>query len=158
LIAIQDSEDRLLEFQIAAPGRVVRITLKEPGAARRVLAVYQYHPTGLLATATDALTGVERYEYDAGRRMTRNIDRRGFSIINEYDAQGRCVREYCQDGRHDVRMEYFPEARRSIATFADGALKVYYFDKDLVPTEIVYADGGSEKHERGPDGRVTAEV
>jgi RHS repeat-associated protein len=158
LVTVHDSEDRRLEFQISAQGRVVRITLKEPGAAHRVLAVYQYHSSGLLATASDALAGVERYEYDAGCRMTRNIDRRGFSIFNEYDPQGRCVREYCQDGRHDVRMEYFPEARRSIATFADGALKVYYFDKDLVPTEIVYADGGSEKHELGPDGRVTAEV
>jgi len=125
-------------------------------AKPRFVAEYAYDVHGQLARATDALHQSERYTYDANRRMNWNADRRHFSIINEYDALGRGSREYCEDGRHDVSVKYFPQTGVNIVTYADGATSFYHYDRNKRPTKIVHPDGGVETITLRPDGQIGA--
>ncbi len=125
-------------------------------ATPRLVAEYAYDRNGQLASATDALRQSERYTYDANARMNWHADRRGFSIINEYDAFGRGSREYCEDGRHDVTVKYFPKSGVNIVTYADGATSFYHYDGNKRPTKIVHPDGGTEVITLRPDGQIGA--
>src|SRR5262249_5221903 len=57
-----------------------------------------------------------------------------------------------------IRVEYLPEARCAIATYADGATATYFHDGAGTPTEVVERSGGTIRYECGPDGRLVTEV
>jgi RHS repeat-associated protein len=75
-------------------GRVTSVT--DP-IARRVL--YTYDVEGHLETVTDPAGGVTRYIYDAQHRITSITDPRNIAFLtNEYDPQGRIIRQTQADG------------------------------------------------------------
>ncbi|WP_020474801.1 RHS repeat-associated core domain-containing protein [Zavarzinella formosa] len=157
IAGMADSENRSLVFDYDADGRLRKVSLRErPDAAFQVMGEYSYDRNGQLTAATDALHQTERYTYDANRRMNWHVDRRGFSIINEYDALGRGSREYCEDGRHDVTVKYFPQTGVNIVTYADGATSFYHHDGNKRPTKIVHPDGGTEIITLRYDGQIAA--
>jgi len=60
---------------------------------------YTYDALGRLETVTDPAGGVTRYTYDSADRMLTLRDPRGITfLINEYDANGRVVRQTQADG------------------------------------------------------------
>ena len=159
LIEIRDSQSRVIIVTSDALGRIVQLRLSEPRQQRdRLLAAYTYDRAGDLERFQDALGYSRTYTYDAAHRMTCNVDRRGYATFNEYDAAGRCVHEYCDDGLYDVRVEYLPESRCTIATYADGATATYFYDEKGIPTEIIERSGGKIRFERDDAGRVVKRI
>src|SRR5262249_33909196 len=71
-----------------------------------------------------------------------------------YDGAGRCVHTYGDDGLYDVRFQYLPEVRCTIATFADGATYTYHFNESGVLTEIVDPDRGVTRFKLNDRGQV----
>jgi RHS repeat-associated protein len=60
---------------------------------------YTYDPQGRLATVTDVAGGVTEYTYDASHRMLTVKDPRGNLFVqNEYDANGRVIKQTYADG------------------------------------------------------------
>ncbi len=90
---ITEPSGRALFFTYDALGQITSVT--DP-LGRTVTYTY----TGLLlTTVTDPAGGVTRYTYDAQNRMTSITDPRGITFItNEYDANGRVVRQTQADG------------------------------------------------------------
>jgi RHS repeat-associated protein len=159
LTKIRDSQSRVVVVISDALGRIVQLRLSEHGEQEgRLLAAYTYSHAGDLVRFQDALGNSRTYAYDAAHRMTCNVDRRGYATFNEYDATGRCVHEYCADGLYDVSVEYLPESRCTIATYADGATSTYFYDENCIPTEIIERSGGKIRFERDNDGRVVKRI
>ena len=60
---------------------------------------YDYSPSGRLVTVTDPAGGVTRYTYNAAGGIVSITDPRGITYLtNEYDAQGRVIRQTQIDG------------------------------------------------------------
>lgn len=138
-------------------GRIVELTLGEYAQGKRV-AAYEYSAADCLIKWTDALGHSEQYEYDARRHMTVYTTRRGYRFLHEYDSQGRCVREWGEDGLYDVRMEYRPNEFKTIARYADGATKVYRYNTAGIITEMTDAEGGVTQWVMDDQGKVVEEI
>ena len=159
LSALRDSTGGQIRFHYNRTDQIIQATRAKPGETDGLrLASYSYNQAGCLNEFVDALGGRATYAYDSARRKTRYTDRRGYAVINEYDEQGRCVREYCEDGLFDGRVEYLPEARCAIVTHAsDGATATVFFDENQVLTEYVTPSGGKIEFVTDEQGRVTEE-
>lgn len=159
LSALRDSNGGQIRFQYNHTGLIIQVTRIRPGETNGIrLASYTYDRAGCLSEFTDALGGRATYAYDSARRKTRYTDRRGYAVNNEYDEQGRSVREYCEDGLFDGRVEYLPEARCAIVTHAsDGATATVFFDENQVLTEYIAPSGGKIEFVTDEQGRVTEE-
>ncbi len=60
---------------------------------------YDYDTAGRLSAVTDAAGGITRYTYDASHRITSITDPRNILfLVNDYDAEGRVVRQIQADG------------------------------------------------------------
>ena len=159
LSALRYSAGGQIRFHYDRSERIAQVTRTKPGETNGIrLASYSYDRAGCLSEFVDALGGHATYAYDGARRKTHYTDRRGYAVINEYDEQGRCVREYCEDGLFDGRVEYLPEARCAIVTHAsDGATATVFFDENQVLTEYITPSGGKIEFVTDEQGRVTAE-
>jgi RHS repeat-associated protein len=159
LVGIEDPTRRSIRLQHDARGRITRVGLVEgESLGDRGLATYEYDAAGHLVRWRDAAGHDSRYEYDASRCMTRKRDRRGYSYHYRYDGAGRCVHTYGDDGLYDVRLQYLPEARCTIATFADGATSHYFYDEGGTITKIVDPCGGATHFQVDDRGLVIEEV
>jgi len=158
LVEIRDSLERLTRILYDEHGHILKLKCREPGAAEeRVLASYSYERGGLLVRWTDALHHNSTYVYDDHRRMIRRTNRRGYTFFNEYDEQGRCTREYGEDGLWDARVKYMPEALCAVATYADGATLTVFYNENHIPTEVIRPSGGKVVFEMDDEGRVVKE-
>jgi RHS repeat-associated protein len=109
-----DRNGNTIQLSRDAQGRIVRIgvvwgheltvnytgptvsSITDP-AGRKVR--YDYDNLGRLETVTDPAGGVTRYTYDSAHRMLSITDARGIIFLtNEYDANGRVLRQTQADG------------------------------------------------------------
>ncbi|MBX6316682.1 MAG: RHS repeat protein, partial [Isosphaeraceae bacterium] len=159
LAEICNSLGRSIRLLYDARGHILQLTCREAASGQeRLLASYAYDPAGLLVRWRDALGHDSTYHYDANRRMTSRTNRRGYSFFNEYDSEGRCTREYGEDGLWDCRVEYLPEAHCAIATYADGATTTVFYDENQIPTEVIEPSRGRTIFEKDDQGRIVREI
>src|SRR5262249_38217032 len=90
--------------------------------------------------------------------MTSRTDRRGYSFHFEYDADGRCVRSYGEDGLLEVRLRYLVKERVTIVTKADEGQWTYFYDERGSITKIIDPYGGVRAFNFDMNGRVTEEI
>jgi len=94
ITSISDGAGRGVTLAYDTSGRVVSIT--DP--IGRVVG-YDYDTAGRIRTVTDAAGGRTSYTYDTNHRITTITDPRSIVFLtNEYDAQGRVVRQAQADG------------------------------------------------------------
>src|SRR5207253_10052103 len=94
LTTLRDGAGRGVTLAYGAGGRVVSIT--DP--IRRV-GGYDHDTARRIRTVTDAAGGRTSYTYDTNHRITTITDPRSIVFLtNEYDAQGRVVRQVQADG------------------------------------------------------------
>jgi RHS repeat-associated protein len=122
-------------------GRELRVLHDDQGRVRRVEAWsagdrpelcqwvgYGYQPEGELATATDALGGVLRYEYDGWHRMTKRTLQTGVSFRYTYDPDtGRCIRAIGDRGIYETEL-HFDFAKRTTMTSGNQEPRKYTWD------------------------------
>jgi RHS repeat-associated protein len=159
LRAVQASTGHLIQFSVDGRRHITAVALRAPDSPHlRLLATYTYDGRGRLTQWQDALGQRSDYQYDALHRMTRKQDRRGYAYHYRYDSDNRCTHTYGDDGLYDVRLAYFPDARHTRVTFADGATSTYYYDENGTLSEIVDPYGESTIFKTGEGGRVEEQV
>ncbi len=156
LTSIHYSTGRQLRFTYER-NHVVQILLIEPDAKDLVLASYVYDRAGLLIGWKDAMGHLSTYYYDENQRMIKRTNRRGYSFHNEYDSEGRCTREYGEDGLWDASVQYIPEARCAVCTYADGATSTVFYDENQIPIETIEPSGGKTVFELNDEGDIVLE-
>ncbi len=122
LSRIVDTAGREIRVQNDAHGRVTRLevwaappapppdparpTAPEPMPSLELWFDYAYHPTGKLASATNALGHADRYAYDALHRMVKTTLKNGVSFYYLYDDEsGWCIRTWGDGGLHTVDLK-----------------------------------------------------
>ncbi|MGE0756468.1 MAG: DUF6531 domain-containing protein, partial [Pirellulaceae bacterium] len=158
LESIRGSQGEYFRLRYDANHHLRELTMSGASQAPTTLATYEFDTAGNLVTWTDAAGHSARYAYDEPGRMRKKTDRNGYTYRYAYDESGRCIHTWGEDGMYDVRLEYFPEALLTIATYADGAAFTYVFDEQGTLVEIIDPMGGSTQFLPDEQGRVTAEV
>ena len=98
VVRIQEPAGRELVLNYGNPGLgLTNIQSITDPIGRQVR--YTYDAAGRLESVTDPAGGVTRYTYDSANRMVTLRDPRGISFLtNEYDSDGRVVRQTQADG------------------------------------------------------------
>ena len=93
VVRIQEPAGRELVLNYGNPGLgLTNIQLITDPIGRQVR--YAYDASGRLQTVTDPAGGITRYTYDSADRMLTLRDSRGITFLtNEYDANGRVIRQ-----------------------------------------------------------------
>ncbi len=101
--------------------------------------VYKYNGRNLVSVQNG--DRVVKYEYDRAGNLTDVTDPRGVVIVhNEYDDEGRVVRQFFPDGS-EMRYSYDEENDVSVVTEKDGSESYHFHDELLRNTDNVYRDG-----------------
>lgn len=119
---------------------------------------YQYHPTGELASATDALGHAEQYEYDDQRCLIQKTLPNGTNFYYEYDEEdGRCVGAWGDGGLHAKELEYDDE-EQTTTVHGDVESRFYEWNDDgAVLREATFEGDDLHLVEFDEDGFVIAE-
>jgi RHS repeat-associated protein len=159
LEAVVDSRGVRLLVASDEAGRIVHMALaRASGQQSTSLLSLSYDSAGNLTRGVDGYGASFQLAYDAANRLTRYIDRRGYAFLYEYDERGRCTRSRGQDGLHDVKVRYIPEARTTQVEHADGGTWTYFYDEGGAVSRLLDPYGGATLFEIGPDGLPSAEI
>jgi RHS repeat-associated protein len=160
--------------QITDPvGRALNTTLTEliPGIPTSVRLTEITDPLGRtirysydvqtlrLDTVTDLAGGLTRYTYDAAGRILTITDPRGITYVsNDYDAQGRVVRQAQADGGLWHFSYEGPASAHTAAAVTDprGNTTTHRMTVGGLTTEVIDALGQSTRYQRDAAGRITA--
>lgn len=131
LRSIQDAHGNVIQLEyssgrlrrvIDTAGREVRVKNTHGGRIARLevwvgdsleqWVDYAYAKMGELASVTDALGHVERYEYDEDHRMVKITLKNGVSFHYAFDPEtGRCAKTWGDEGLHTLVIQYDLEKR-----------------------------------------------
>ncbi|MBN1931806.1 MAG: PAAR domain-containing protein [Desulfobacterales bacterium] len=140
LIEIEDTTGRLLILSYEG-SKLKSITVQAPEASTpRELSRYYYQGDLLIAVA-DASGAKRRFEYTDDRVVCHRTAL-GYGIYYQYDAQGRCVGTWGEDGYLSRTIHYDTKRRRSLAVDSLGRQTVYTYNEMGVVIDIEDADGG----------------
>ncbi|MCP3994429.1 MAG: hypothetical protein GY722_05105 [bacterium] len=121
--AITHSSGRQIGIARDGEGRIVSIT--DPAGESMS---YAYNAAGDLVSFADRSGAISRYSYVDGHLLSEIEDARGVTAIrNEYDDQGRLVRQFDAFGRA-LLLEHDLEGRRELVTNRLGGTRVLEFD------------------------------
>ncbi|WP_066912951.1 putative T7SS-secreted protein [Millisia brevis] len=99
------------------------------------------YAAGSLASVTNRLGGVTRFEYDADGRIVRWLDDNGTWLTNTYDGDGRVIAQRGIDGILNTDFAYAdrPDGTGSVTVITNslGARRVEGFDVDHRPRSVV---------------------
>ena len=105
--------------------------------------VTNYLPAGLIGSVVDARSGATSYAYDAKRRLaTRTDPLGGTDQITAYDGNDNVLTRIDRKGQAATYI-YDPVGRMTTATYADGAVVSYTWDKGNRLTQIQDSSAGT---------------
>ncbi|WP_437553198.1 DUF6531 domain-containing protein [Sorangium sp. So ce367] len=158
LVRIAGSCGRDVRVMSNEKGRVVRVEVwaRAPGSdgapALQTWFDYDYHVEGTLASHTNALSHVKRWDYDGLHRMVKTTARNGISFRYEYDEEtGRCVRTWGDGGLHDVRLVTDDDAGEA-RTHGTSRARRYHVKDGIVVREETFDGGWASERELDGDG------
>lgn len=136
LVKIIDSASRILDFEIDAEGRILKVKCSRGISNPLVLVSYQYDASGNLISVTDAENHAQLYEYDKEHQLLKRTDRNGYSFHYRYSNHF-CIKTWGDDGLYSGEFIYFPDERRTIYIGFDGRRFEYrYNEKGQLIEEI----------------------
>lgn len=148
--------DHTLKVEWDAEGHIVGVQHWPREGERAWLIRYQYQH-GYLVSGMDAYKQTFRLGYDATGRVSQRVDRRGYSFFFTYDAEGRCVSSYGEDGLLSVQLTYKPLEYETRVLDANGAEWIYQYNPAGVVVFITDPYKGIRYFKTGDDGRLLAE-
>lgn len=117
---------------------------------------YTYDENGNLVSSADELGNVTTYNYDSEHKMISWADAEDNVIItNEYDSEGRVTKQTDSEG--NVTTLSYTDGQTTV-TDANGNTTVHKYDSNYRTTEIVYADGTSEKKSYNASNNLASET
>ncbi|MGE3630417.1 MAG: RHS repeat-associated core domain-containing protein [Sandaracinaceae bacterium] len=149
--------DETLKIEWNDEGRIARVVHWARDGARTPFVAYRYDERGCLDLATDMYKQRCRYAYTDERRLARKTDRRGYSYLYTYDAEGRCIASQGEDGTNAVHLSYKPFEYETTVLDANGGEWLYQYRPNGVLTYRTDPYGGKRFWKYGPDGRLLAE-
>ncbi|KVN25971.1 sugar-binding protein [Burkholderia pyrrocinia] len=164
LARLVSSAGHTLAFLHDARGRITAIEQIVDAKTRVTLAQYRYDEEGDLVRAADRYGNAWQYAY---RRhlITRYTDRTGRGMNLEWegaedddDTNARCVREYANDGSHDIRLMWHPNIRLTYVTDALGNVTRYYYNIHGYMYRIAYPDGTEEWMRRDQSNNLVMHI
>ena len=164
LARLVSSAGHTLAFLHDARGRITAIEQIVDAKTRVTLAQYRYDEEGDLVRAADRYGNAWQYAY---RRhlITRYTDRTGRGMNLEWDGaedddntNARCVREYADDGSHDIRLMWHPNIRLTYVTDALGNVTRYYYNIHGYMYRIAYPDGTEEWMRRDQNNNLVMHI
>ncbi|MBR8080999.1 RHS repeat-associated core domain-containing protein [Burkholderia cenocepacia] len=164
LARLVSSAGHTLAFHHDSRGRIATIEQIVDANTRTTLAQYQYDDNGDLVRAADRYGNVRQYVYDR-HLIKRYTDRTGRGMNLEWEGaerddntHARCVREYADDGSHDIRLMWHPNIRLTYVTDALGNVTRYYYNIRGYMYRIAYPDGTEEWMRRDQDNNLVMHV
>lgn len=158
LSSIQVDVARRVVFEYAGTHLAGAVLLEAGKTTKHRLVRYGYDSQGRLIEVENAYGGVLSYEYNRLGRVSRTIDRRGYSFFFEYDNDGRCIHTWGEDGVEDYRLEFKPSERLTVVTRGDGPVTSYYYDDQNEIIQIIDPCGGLTAYVKDDSGRVVKEI
>ncbi|KVN15228.1 sugar-binding protein [Burkholderia stagnalis] len=164
LARLVSSAGHTLAFLHDARGRITAIEQIVDAKTRVTLAQYRYDEEGDLVRAADRYGNAWQYAY---RRhlITRYTDRTGRGMNLEWEGaedddntNARCVREYADDGSHDIRLMWHPNIRLTYVTDALGNVTRYYYNIHGYMYRIAYPDGTEEWMRRDQNNNLVMHI
>ena len=151
LSAIKDPTGLTYNVSMNDSGYISRIGLPNGSSLS-----YDYDDWGHLIAFTDATGAVTRYDYNNDDLMTAWYDGKGTKIIeNTYDEKGRVTKQ--TDGTGAVSTLSYGDGQTS-TTDANGAVTIYYYDKEYRTTKIEYPDQTSVSKAYDKSNRLIEET
>lgn len=157
---VVDSRGRLIRVTSDPDGRILKLILADPktGEDGAILLAYEYDRVGNLVRATDVYKTTLSFAYDAGNRMNRRTDRRGYSFHFEYDDEGRCIHSRGDDGLLEVFLDYEADANITYVRRGDGGRWIYAYNDNKTITQITDPYGNATKYILDERGRPVQEI
>ena len=152
VVRIEDAKGNTLllsEFEIVhSGGRSVILERDADGRIRRIVdpmgnaIQYEYDAQGDLATVTDQEGRPSRYRYDGNHLLLEYDDARGLTPLrNEYDEQGRLVRQVDSNGK-TIQFGHDLAARQEVIIDRLGQTRLVEYDELGNQTREVDESGG----------------
>ena len=161
LARVVDTAGRELRVLSDDQGRIRRVEVWSAGARPELCQWmdYTYHPEGELATATDALGGVLRYEYDGWHRLMKRTTQVGVSFRYTYDDEtGRCVRTVGDRGIYEADLHFALDKRVTFTSGNQEPLKFTWTDDGLVLREEILDGQWARVREYDEDHHLLSEA
>lgn len=137
LTSIADSAGQVIQVTSDALGRVTGFI--RPGGDRWSLA---YDQAGDLTTITLPDGRTKQFAYDGGHQLLTATDPTGTTYLrNQYDGQGRVVRQWDADG--NLRTLDYSKAGQTTYTDNLGRTSVYFYDSRSRITKVRHPDGAT---------------
>jgi RHS repeat-associated protein len=154
----QRFEGRELRPAYNTAGRIEAISLVTAQGQAWPVCNYEYDRAGRLASVTDANGFSDRFEYDAGHRLTREVLKDGGVFNYRYDDKGRCVHRTGLARYDSKRLRFLDASHMVEVTDSTGATTRYRcMSNGQVVTEWLPA-GGERQFEYDEHGRLVAQV
>lgn len=156
---IVDSTERVLLLRYTNENRLADIRLEKQtaplgennknGEKAAILTAYQYDEHGNLIKAQDALEQSEQYRYRNHLIIERTL-KTGYKVYwqwDRYDINGRCLRQWGDQGRYDYHFEYFPDKKLTLCKDGRGVEQMFLYNE--AGQIVMETDGrGQETHNR----------
>ncbi len=134
LTRIVDTAGREIRLGCAKRGRIERIEIWARGALQQWVDC-AYHPSGELASVTNALGFSDQYEYDGHHRMTRTTLKNGVSFHYQYDPDTDfCVKTWGDGGLHLIDLDPDFKQRTTLISGTEEA-KTYTWNTQGFPAQ-----------------------
>ncbi|RDV45343.1 hypothetical protein DOE76_08780 [Leifsonia sp. ku-ls] len=148
LASITDSAGQTIRVDSDGLGRVTGFT--RPGGDHWSLS---YDDAGNLTTITLPDGRTHAFTYDGKHQLLTGTDATGTTYLkNEYDAQGRVVKQW--DSQGNQRSLDFSTSGRTTYTDNVGRTSVYYYDSGYRITKVQHPDGTSASFRYDADNNV----
>lgn len=130
LAAIRTSEGEMVEL-LWEGGRIVGLLLERgSNDSSETVVSYRYSQDGKLIEASCHGERRSTYEYDDTGRLSAKRFAGGYVVRYEYDESGRCLCRHGEDGRDEIRAEYFPAAEQTIIVRGDDSRWIFTYAED----------------------------
>ena len=121
---------------------------------------YEYDESENLIAVTDPCGGKEQYHYHNHILVTRTL-KSGYKITlewDEYTPQGKCIKQYGDDGYYNYSFEYIPKLNRTRCTDSRGISSTYIYNGKGMLVEKVDGKRGTIKTIFDENGRIIEEI
>lgn len=155
------SNNYSLTFDYTSNNYIQKVHLNKNHRLLHTIVEYEYDKRGDLTSVIDGEGEKRTFEYDNYHRITRYVDRTGFSKNLKWSGKrhyARCIEEYADDGSHALKLSWNDKLRATTVANALGQNIIFFYDLDGYPTRTIYPDHREEWFFRDAKKNITKHI